>query len=161
MVELVDRRPDDEGREIALYLIEADSLEASVPILEEQFLPALKDGQAFSAVIVGDLTSEPDEGVATLAGWMIANGLFHISAWGAGCERTHDLFDDEDQARSPEGPWVMTMWHDDEPLDEVIELFWDSSIAMEGKSWGPIRLVLEIGTREWSDEIRTWRPYWL
>lgn len=47
----------------------------------------------------------------------------------------------------------MSTWHDDEPLDDALHLFWDAFPA-EGEQGGAARISISVGSSEWADEMR-------
>jgi hypothetical protein len=47
----------------------------------------------------------------------------------------------------------MSTWHDDEPLDDALHLFWGAFPA-EGKLGGPARIGISVGSHEWIEEMR-------
>jgi hypothetical protein len=82
-------------------------------------VPALEVGGRFVCLVAWDAAGVPEAEVAGLAERLLAAGCVYICTWGSGCERVHDIFDHVDVTRSPEGPWVMSTWHD-EPFDEAL-----------------------------------------
>ena len=48
---------------------------------------------------------------------------------------------------------LMSTWHDDEPLDDALHLFWDAFPA-EGTLGGPARIGISVGSHEWVEEMR-------
>ncbi|WP_162789594.1 hypothetical protein [Altererythrobacter sp. ZODW24] len=86
-------------------------------------LPNLEIG-LFSAVVLIEKKLS-DERESALAGWLVANGCLSMSAWGEGCSKFHDAVDGKvlekfDFKDIPEDGFVMTTWHDDEPMNEVL-----------------------------------------
>lgn len=84
-------------------------------------------------------TSETTDAISALADTCIAKGLFWLSAWGPDCERVHDIFDEVDVERL-EGAAVydvvMTTWHDDEKLSDVLRFFWYGAFAPSPREGG-------------------------
>ena len=112
-------------------------------------------GSRFVCLLAWDASGISDDGVLALARSLIADGCAYACCWGTDCERVHDLFDKAMVELLPDGPHVMTTWHDDEPLDDALwfamfnsypdpELF-DSCRSMIG---------ISIGSKEWATEIR-------
>lgn len=66
-----------------------------------------------------------------LAEQTLAQGVVYICAWGPGCEKAHDIFDEavvsREVAAIEQGGVVpddiMTTWHDKETLDEALHFF--------------------------------------
>jgi hypothetical protein len=50
----------------------------------------------------------------------------------------------------------MTTWHEDDTLEETLEFFWICSVADDGKSGDPVRIVLVIGSPRWANRVRHW-----
>jgi hypothetical protein len=105
-----------------LYLSIAHDLRTWAPDLS-----ALRPFAAFCAL---DADAEDDKTLAALASRLMAAGCHHVCAWGPDCERVHDIVDgtwireNPASAALPVDAWdpsyVMTTWHDDEPLDEAL-----------------------------------------
>ena len=96
----------------------------------------------FVAMLAWDSTNEDVTSISRVAELLIRAGCAYVVAWGEGCERVHDIVDEDlvelelglDPSR-PEAmpmpgpnpfaayPHVMTSWHADEPLDEVLDFF--------------------------------------
>lgn len=80
--------------------------------------PGLTSGP-FRAVIVSEVAATQD--------WRkrIAEWLVYVVAWGVECEEWHDTVDWAvlevfDFGDIPDDKFVMTTWHDDEPLSEAL-----------------------------------------
>jgi hypothetical protein len=63
---------------------------------------------------------------ARISKWIVDTGCLYMMAWGTGCSAWHDAVDiahleDNDWGEIPDNRFMMTTWHDDEPLEEV---FW-------------------------------------
>jgi hypothetical protein len=112
-------------------------------------------GGGFVCLLAWNASGVSDDGVLALARSLISDGCAYVCCWGADCERVHDLFDKAMFELLPNGPHVMTTWHNDKPLDEALwfamfnsypdpELF-DSCGSMIG---------ISIGSKEWATEIR-------
>ncbi|NIJ63443.1 hypothetical protein FHR20_000374 [Sphingomonas leidyi] len=60
-----------------------------------------------------------------VASWLVASGCLYFVAWGAACEAWHDTVDwtvleTFDFGDIPDDRFVMTTWHEKEPLSEVL-----------------------------------------
>jgi len=58
--------------------------------------------------------------------WVVKTGCLYMMAWGENCSSWDDSVDfanleDHDYNEIPDDKFVMTTWHDDEPVEEV---FW-------------------------------------
>ncbi|WP_157739089.1 hypothetical protein [Labrenzia sp. VG12] len=65
--------------------------------------------------------------------WLVASGCLYMMAWGAGCEIFYDCVDETIRDRHdfgdiPVGAGVVTTWHENEPLSEVM---WFARFAAE------------------------------
>jgi hypothetical protein len=78
----------------------------------------------FRAVIIAELTVEAgwrDE----VADWLVVSGCLYTISWGIDCEAWHDCIDwavleYHHFAEIPDERFVMTIWHDNEPLSEAL-----------------------------------------
>lgn len=60
-----------------------------------------------------------------IAVWLISSGCLYFIAWGTACETWHDAVDwavlkTFDFGEIPDDKFVMTTWHDKEPLSEAL-----------------------------------------
>lgn len=143
-LELIGR---DEVSQRELFLIDAAGAE-DIPtglVLNDRFV----------CLLAWDASGVSDDTVKTLARRLFAAGCVYICCWGADCSRVHDLFDLVDLERAPNGPWVMSTWHENEPLAEAIwfslfnaypdDAFFDGCRSTLG---------LSLGSSTWAAEIR-------
>jgi hypothetical protein len=88
--------------------------------------------------------------------WMVEFGCLYMMAWGRQCSTWDDSVDwanvDKYDGREiPEDGFVVTTWHDDEPLGEV---FWFSKSVAEHSSVDLVRtIILHICTTSRRDEL--------
>lgn len=77
----------------------------------------------FRLLVAGDATSVPADELARLADSALGAGCVYLCAWGSGCMRVHDAFDQQDfyQPRRPGDAVVMTSSHGDESLADALE----------------------------------------
>ncbi len=56
---------------------------------------------------------------------MIEHGAIWVCTWGTDCERIHDTFDEADvgDGTKDSSEFIMTTWHTDDSLDEVVDFF--------------------------------------
>lgn len=92
--------------------------------------PPPMEAGPFKAIVVIDepVTSEWRDLVSE---WLVRRGCLYMMAWGQGCTLWDDSVDHANLAEFnygdiPDDRFVMTTWHDGEPLSEV---FWFSSHA--------------------------------
>ena len=87
----------------------------------------LGERRPFRAVVIIDqsVASEWQEEVSS---WLVRSGCLYMMAWGKGCSSWDDSVDlanlkDFNFEEIPDEKFVMTTWHNNEPLEEV---FWFS-----------------------------------
>lgn len=84
--------------------------------------------EAYSLLLI-TLAAVPREEKNRIAAEITASGARYIVCWGLDCEDWHDTLDcaylqtDENFA-PPDERFVMTTWHDDEPLDAAVFHLW-------------------------------------
>lgn len=92
--------------------------------------PSLDDAAPFKAVVVVDADVTP-EWQGQVSDWLVRSGCRYMMAWGRKCTEWDDSVDEANLARFdfgeiPEDDFVMTTWHDDEPVEEA---FWFSQFC--------------------------------
>jgi hypothetical protein len=90
----------------------------------EQALPELPSGP-FLVIIVAE-ANVTGEWQDRTADWLVECGCLYAVAWGVDCEKWHDSVDwaalrKFDFGDIPDDQFIMTTWHNDEPLTEA---FW-------------------------------------
>lgn len=88
-------------------------------------LPKLEISSPFLAVVVAEETVSVNW-QSVVSDWIVNSGCLYMMAWGKNCSSWDDsvdmaniiLFLDE---KTPDDKFVMTSWHDNEPLEQV---FW-------------------------------------
>ena len=71
-----------------------------------------------------DTTEVPAEDICAFAGVLLDLGAVYFCCWGPGCERTHDITDEEVQAKGVEDNTdsvIMTTWQKNADLDEALQ----------------------------------------
>ena len=89
----------------------------------EHALPVLP-ADPFRAVLIAD-RSVALEWRNKIATWLAASGCLYFIAWGTDCEAWHDSVDGAnleafDYGEIPDDRFILTTWHDKEPLSEVL-----------------------------------------
>lgn len=87
-------------------------------------LPELGAEGPFRAVVVLEQAINAERRT-NIAEWIVKNGCLYAIAWGEECEAMHDEIDwalvrNFDGVEIPDEQFMMTTWHDDEPLSEVM-----------------------------------------
>lgn len=88
----------------------------------------------FVCLLVWDSVGESVETVSRVAEQLLDAGCVYFCAWGAGCERVHDIFDEVcvgTYRNAADRSVVMTTWHAEESLAEALWFFLRSAIPDE------------------------------
>jgi len=125
--------------------------------------------QHFGMLLVMDAKRIDSDEIFGLADKTLTAGLVYLCAWGPGCERVHDLFDEQYLTRElGPRPWgedastrkwddvLMTTSHADESLEDALWFFVHSAIPTASyrrtcTDW----VMAVVGNREWEQEIRS------
>lgn len=88
-------------------------------------LSALASGAPFKAVVVVDCEVAPDW-QGQVSDWLVRSGCRYMMAWGHKCGDWDNSVDEAlleifDYGEIPEDDFIMTTWHENEPLQEA---FW-------------------------------------
>jgi hypothetical protein len=120
-----------------LYLCSAQTIET----LEDNIAPESKH---FGLLLAVDGHSLDSDRISRAARKLIQKGLASFCAWGPGCERIHDVFDEVAVKLDPKqsNAVIMTTWHDDETLQ---------AYQRTCEDW----IFAPIGCTEWENIIRT------
>ncbi|MBK8816327.1 MAG: hypothetical protein IPN42_12885 [Methylococcaceae bacterium] len=92
-------------------------------LLPESNLPEITQFRPFKTVVLIE-KNVSDEWRSLVSNWIIKSGCLYMMAWGKECSAWDDSVDfanseEFDFEGIPEDKFVMTTWHDDEPLNEV------------------------------------------
>lgn len=87
-------------------------------------LPGIGDFSPFKAVVVIEERVDPQWQAAASA-WLAESGCRYMMAWGRDCSSwdiSVDIanFEQFDYGEIPEEEFIMTTWHEHEPIEEVI-----------------------------------------
>jgi len=112
----------------------------------------------FVCLIAWDARAAGVEEISAVARQLLDAGAVYVCAWGPGCERVHDIIDEERDGPNPAATpdsVVMTTWHDDESLADMLGFVLaatvpDDAYADECGS----TLGIAIGSAQWATEIR-------
>jgi hypothetical protein len=90
-------------------------------------LPDISELRPFRAVVVIDENISRDY-MEKISRWLVKSACLYAMTWGKQCEQTHDMIDFANLEafgfqEIPEDKFMMTTWHENEPLSEV---FWYS-----------------------------------
>ena len=88
--------------------------------------------------------------------WLVGSGCLYMMAWGPGCRSWDDSVDWAnltafDFADIPDDRFVMTTWHENEPLEEV---FWFAGFcAFHGDVDLRSTIIVHVASRDLGDEM--------
>ena len=131
----------------------------SIPNLESFPLQLELPSRNFVLLLACDARKIEDSVITDFANSMIDRGIAYFCAWGADCERVHDLFDLAFVTREIEEerqlPHIMTTWHNDESLDEALWFMLFSAYPDEAfaDTFG-VDLAVSVGNDEWDTHIQ-------
>lgn len=118
----------------------------------------------FRLFVAADVTLLKVGEISGFAHDALKSGMVYFCAWGADCERFHDIVDEtavEDSlgegrfVGSQPNDIIMTTWHADEALEDALDFFIDLAHPTEGFAGGSESWVaLVINNSEWADLIR-------
>jgi hypothetical protein len=113
----------------------------------------------FVCLIAWDARNASVDEISRVAVGLLRQGAVYVCAWGPGCERVHDIIDEEHVGAEPSPDVrgvVMTTWHAEESLAEAIRFAlvdaWPDEFYAEGCG---STLGIAIGSTSWAAEIRT------
>ncbi len=113
----------------------------------------------FVCLLAWDARAATVNEISSVARRLLDAGAVYICAWGPGCERLHDIIDEEIVGPNPDPAvvsGVMTTWHANEPLAEAIEFALVSAYPDEAhQSQCGSTVGVSIGSPEWGAEIRS------
>jgi hypothetical protein len=88
----------------------------------------------FACLLVWDSADDLVETISSIASRLIRAGCAFFCASGSGCERVHDIFDDEELGDGTEydpESVILTTWHDDEPLRDTLFFFLNATSPID------------------------------
>ncbi len=133
-------------------------------IWQGELLPRIDIYRPFKAVVILQTppTAEWQEAVSR---WLVASGCLYMMAWGEGCSSWDDSLDCANLEAwnwegIPDHHFVMTSWHENEPLQEVLGF-----AKMAARAYCDIDLLccllIDVGPCERKDEMITaYRRAW-
>ena len=127
-----------------------------VRISEGEPFPDISSYGPFRAVVVLDGAYSP-EWQDEASDWLVRSGCLYMMAWGENCSSWDDSVDFAnirkfDFQEIPDESFVMTTWHDNEPLEEV---FWFAGFcAHQGDVELDSTLIVHVGRADRSTEMR-------
>ena len=138
----------EKGR--ALVVIDAASPVAAAARVRDITRP-------FICVIAWDSQAASIEELSVLTGALVDLNVVQVSVWGSGCERLHDVLDEEFVYADVTGRsarTVLTTWHDHETLEDVL-WFVRNTPAPDGASARSDAIVgIAIDQPAWARRMR-------
>ncbi len=114
----------------------------------------------FATFLAWDTTSIEAGEIARLATLLHNRGLAYLCAFGPGCERVHDIFDEveiELQAARPSDSVIMTTWHEDETLEDALWFFVNNSFPDAAyEDTCRIGIAMTIGNSHWAKQVASY-----
>jgi hypothetical protein len=118
-----------------------------------------RKGHHFACLCAMDARAVGGDELRSFCLHLLRIGCAYFCAWGPDCERVHDTMDAEIVGDDPPatyiGGCVMTTWHTDESLQEVLEFFFDWTTPDE--EYAPdgcaSALIITAGSALWAEEI--------
>jgi hypothetical protein len=110
----------------------------------------------FRLFVAADTTRATTDQISDFAEAGLERGAVYFCAWGPGCERFHDIFDQVEIGTprfAPPTPndVVMTTWHDHETLEEALEFYASCAVPSDGyAAESHYRLAICVGNPEWA-----------
>jgi hypothetical protein len=105
----------------------------------------------FVVLLVADVTQIADQTLSSFARALLRAGCSYFCAWGPGCERAHDLFDQECLSTPAV---IMTTWHENESLDDALWFFlrtsWPDDAYFDTTR---AAIAITIGSAEWAAHV--------
>jgi hypothetical protein len=106
----------------------------------------------FIAFLAADATGIDSAVLSECSRRLLQAGCVCFCAWGADCERVHDVFDLECLDTEP---LIMTNWHSEESLDEALWFFVYTAFSDDGyEDTTRSGLAISIGRPDWAEHIR-------
>jgi hypothetical protein len=136
----------DSSTERDMYLLAVDS--------PDQISDLALDSPHFGVLLAWNCASESPEVLLRIARKLISLGGVYFCCWGDGCELLHDSIDQvamEVDARSD--PVIMTTWHDDESLREVLWFFINAAFPDDHYTESTRSMVvISVANTDWATE---------
>jgi hypothetical protein len=118
----------------------------------------------FRLFVAADVVGTKTEAIFEFAQNALKAGMVYFSAWGPGCERFHDIVDEQivanelDEGSSTglsRSDTVMTAWHQEESLEEAFHFFVDlaqpsTGFQQDSETW----VAICVNSPEWTQTVR-------
>ena len=107
----------------------------------------------FTLLVCADFKSASVRELSSVARRLIQLGNLWFAAWGDGCERGHDIYDETLINLNVESPEIMTTWHDGETLADAL-WFILFVASVQDDHWDRCStIIVTVGDKDWESEI--------
>jgi hypothetical protein len=105
----------------------------------------------FAALLVADTAQVATDALSAFSRDLLRAGCSYFCAWGPGCERAHDLFDQECLFTPAV---IMSTWHADDTLDDALWYFLRATFP-DDAYWDTTRsaLAVVVGDAHWAAHV--------
>ena len=146
----------DTGRRLLSLSIERPSdLELSLQLGSNRFI----------CLIAWDATEVSSNDIGAFIGALLDQGAVYFCCWGPGCERVHDIADEEVQVKGVEkhtDSVIMTTWHENEELAEALEFSLQAAEPDEAFASGCAAvLAISVGSVNWAAQTELYLAKYL
>ena len=106
--------------------------------------------------IAWDSEDTPKDEISDFVTPLFMSGCVYFCLWGSGCKRMHDIIDEiHESIGSHDDSVIMTTWHDDEPIEDAIFFFLNSTCEDEKyESTTNSSLAIVIGSNNYTETVR-------
>jgi len=113
----------------------------------------------FTILLCANFEQETVDSLSSLTNILIEKGNLYFCAWGPGCERAHDIYDETLVERELNGGkelLVMTTWHDDEPLEEALWFMLFCAMVEDEKWDNCSSIIITVGNNQWRQKVESY-----
>jgi hypothetical protein len=112
----------------------------------------------FVCLLAWDARAARLDEISAVARQLLDAGAVYVCVWGPGCERVHDIFDEESVGPNPPATTdsvVITTWHRDESLVDTLDFVLTAATPDDRflEACGAT-LGIAIGSAQWTEAIR-------
>ena len=110
----------------------------------------------FTLLLCADFESCTVEDLSSLAKDLMETGNLYFCAWGPGCEKAHDIYDETFVLREIERGerlHVMTTWHENDSLADALWFLLYNAMVDDDQWEECSTVVITVGNEEWRDEV--------
>ena len=118
----------------------------------------------FRLLVAADVKSAKTQVISDFALSALKRGMVYFCSWGPGCERFHDIVDEDvvgydGTSREFSGPStsdvIMTTSHGNETLEEALDFLATCAVPTDGFTPdSDFRLVISVANQQWAAQAR-------